>query len=205
MLHCLPTHSQHRRPVDLHTHLSASFIGASFTSKIWHLLLSQGVAFGIGMGFLFTATVGLVPQWFTKRRSFANAMSTGGSGFGGLIYSLATNAMISNLGLAWAFRILAILAFIVNGLCSFTLRDRNKAVGAVHVAFHKDIFKRFEFWLFVLWGFFSILGYIIVVFSLADYCQKVGFTASQGSIVAAMFNCKSMRCQLPALNVFQRS
>jgi hypothetical protein len=33
----------------------------------------------------------------------------------------------------------------------------------------------------------------------------VGFTASQGSIVAAMFNCKSMRCQLPALNVFQRS
>ncbi|KAL1883844.1 hypothetical protein VTK73DRAFT_7632 [Phialemonium thermophilum] len=167
---------------------TASFIGASFTTKIWHLLLSQGVAFGIGMGFLFTATVGLVPQWFTKRRSFANAISTGGSGIGGLIYSLATNAMISHLGLAWAFRILAILAFVVNGICSFTLRDRNKAVGAVHSAFHKGVFKRFEFWLFVMWGFFSILGYIIVIFSLPDYGQKVGFSASQGSIVAAMFN-----------------
>lgn len=156
---------------------------------MWHLLLSQGVAFGIGMGFLFTATVGVVSQWFSKRRSFANAMSTGGSGFGGLIYSLATNAMISHLGLAWAFRVLGILAFVVNGICTFTLRDRNKAVGAVHIAFHKELFKRVEFWLFVLWGFFSILGYIVVIFSLPDYCQKVGFTASQGSIVAAIFNC----------------
>jgi hypothetical protein len=146
------------------------------------------------MGFLFTGTVGLVPQWFTKRRSLANSIATGGSGFGGLIYSLGTNAMIANLGLAWAFRILAIVSFIVNGICSFTVRDRNKAVGAVYVAFHKDLFKRIEYWLFVMWGFFSMLAYVIVVFSLADYCQKLGFSASQGSTVAALFNC--MCCPL---------
>ena len=155
---------------------------------MWHLLLSQGVAFGVGMGFLFTATIGLVPQWFTKRRSFANAVSAAGSGIGGLVYSLAANAMIANLGLDWAFRILAIIAFVMNGICSFTLRDRNKAVGAVHVAFHKDVFKRFEFWLLLSWAFFSILGYIIVIFSLADYVQNVGFDAHQASIAAAMFN-----------------
>ncbi|OIW34735.1 MFS general substrate transporter [Coniochaeta ligniaria NRRL 30616] len=165
-----------------------SFIGASFTSQIWHLLLSQGICFGIGMGFAFTATVGVVPQWFDKRRSFANALSTSGSGFGGLIYSLATNAMISNLGLAWAFRILAIISFIVNGFCSLILKDRNKAIGAVHVAFHKDLLKQTEYWLYVSWGFFSMLGYTITVFSMVDYCQQVGFTAQQGSIVSAVFN-----------------
>ncbi|KAB5551168.1 major facilitator superfamily domain-containing protein, partial [Coniochaeta sp. 2T2.1] len=167
---------------------TASFIGASFTSRIWHLLLSQGVCFGLGMGFAFTATVGVVPQWFDKRRSFANAVSTGGSGFGGLVYSLATNAMIKNLGLAWAFRILAIISFVVNGFCSVILRDRNKAIGAVHVAFRKDLLKQVEYWLYVAWGFFAMLGYTITVFSLADYCQQVGFTAQQGSIVSAMFN-----------------
>lgn len=172
---------------------TASFIGASFTSQIWHLLLSQGVCFGIGMGFAFTATVGVVPQWFDKRRSFANALSTSGSGFGGLIYSLATNAMISHLGLAWAFRILAIISFIVNGFCSVILRDRNKAIGAVHVAFHKDLLKQTEYWLYVSWGFFAMLGYTITVFSLADYCQQVGFTAQQGSIVSAVFNCACCR------------
>lgn len=167
-----------------------SFIGASFSTHLWHLLLSQGVCFGIGLGFCFTATVGVVPQWFIRQRSFANAVATSGSGLGGLTYSLATNAMITRLGLPWAFRVLAILAFVVNGACSLTLRDRNKAVGAVHVPFHKDLFRRFEFWLFVGWGFFGLLSYVIVVFSLTDYAQSVGFTASQGSLAAAMFNCK---------------
>lgn len=158
---------------------------------MWHLLLSQGVCFGLGLGFCFTSTVGVVPQWFTKRRSFANSVATCGSGFGGLTYSLATNAMISNLGLAWAFRILAILAFVVNGACSLIVRDRNKAVGAVHIPFHKDLFRHFEFWLFIGWGFFSLMSYVIVVFSITDYAQSVGFTASQGSLAAAIFNCKS--------------
>ncbi|SPQ18916.1 213e2d1a-9612-48e8-9324-017662670848 [Thermothielavioides terrestris] len=132
---------------------AVSFIGASFSTHIWHLLLSQG--------------------WV---------------GPGGLTYALATNAMISQLGLAWAFRILAIIAFVVNGVCSLTLRDRNHAVGAIHVPFHKGLFKRFEFWLFVGWGFFGLLSYVIVVFSITDYAQSMGFTASQGSLAAAMFN-----------------
>ncbi|KAK4188347.1 major facilitator superfamily domain-containing protein [Podospora australis] len=165
-----------------------SFIGASFSTHIWHLLLSQGVCFGLGLGFAFTSTVGIVPQWFTKRRSFANAVATSGSGFGGLTYALATNAMITNLGLAWAFRILAILAFVVNGGCSLILRDRNKAVGARHVPFHKDLLKLPEYWLFLGWGFFSLMSYVIVVFSITDYAQQVGFTASQGSLAAAIFN-----------------
>ncbi len=177
-------------PLTLTSSPRVSFVGASFSTHIWHLLLSQGLCFGLGLGFCFTSTVGVVPQWFTKKRSFANSVATSGSGFGGLTYSLATNAMISNLGLAWAFRILAIIAFVVNGACSLIVRDRNKAVGAVHIPFHKDLFKKSEFWLFLGWGFFSILSYVIVVFSITDYALSVGFSASQGSLAAAMFNRK---------------
>jgi MFS family permease len=172
---------------------TAAFIGASFTHEIWHLVLSQGIAFGAGMGFLFTGSVGLIPQWFHEKRSLANSIGTAGSGFGGLTYSLAAHAMIENLGLSWAFRILAILAFVVNGVCSFLARDRNKEVGAIHQAFHKELFKKVELYLYLAWGFFSILGYIIVVFSLASYASAVGFTANQGSIIAAIFNCEFLQ------------
>lgn len=79
---------------------------------------------------------------------------------------------------------------MVNGACSLAVRDRNKAVGAIHVAFHLPLFKRVEYWLFIGWGFFGIISYIIVVFSLTDYAQKVGFSADQGSVVAAVFNCE---------------
>jgi hypothetical protein len=40
----------------------AGLFGASWATEIWHLFLSQGLAFGFGMGFLFVASVGVVPQ-----------------------------------------------------------------------------------------------------------------------------------------------
>ena len=102
---------------------TAGLLGASWTTQIWHLFLSQGLAFGFGMGFLFVASVNIIPQWFDKRRSFANAIGAAGSGIGGLVYSLASNAMIQNISLGWAFRILAIVAAVVNTICTLLLKD----------------------------------------------------------------------------------
>ncbi|EMR71149.1 putative major facilitator superfamily transporter protein [Eutypa lata UCREL1] len=168
--------------------VSVSFIGASFATQFWQLLLSQGVSFGVGMGLCFVASAPVPPQWFTKRRSFANAIAAAGSGFGGLCYSLSTNAMITRLGLPWTFRILAIIAFVVNGAASFFIRDRNASIGSVHIAFNWKLFKRVPFQLFEGWLFLSMLGYTILVFSIVDYCRSVGLSASEASLVGALFN-----------------
>jgi MFS family permease len=165
-----------------------SFIGASFAKQIWQLFLSQGICFGWGMGFLFVGSVGVLPQWFSKRRGVANGIGTAGSGLGGMMYSLATNAMIRNLGLAWAFRILAILAFSVNSTCALLLRDRNQAIGATQAAFDRKLFRRCQFWLVLGWGIFSVLGYICLLFSLPNYATSVGLTAQQGAIIGALLN-----------------
>ena len=167
---------------------TAGLLGASFATEIWHLFLSQGAAFGIGMGFLFVSSVGVVPQWFSKRRSFANSISAAGSGLGGLIYSLSTNAMIQSIGLGWAYRVLAIVSCGVNIACTMLIRDRNKEVGAIQLAFDYRLFKRIEFLLLQGWGFFSMLGYIVLLFSLPNYARSVGLTAQQGSVIGAILN-----------------
>lgn len=179
------------------THATLSFgtaleviglIGASFAYNIWHLFLSQGLAFGIGMGFLFVGSVGIPPQWFTTKRSLANGISASGSGFGGLVYSLAAGAMIRSIGIAWCFRVLGLLAFTLNTICIALIRDRNKIIGSRHAPFDVKLFKRPEYLLLNGYGFFSMLGYIALVFSLADYGKKVGLTASQASVLSAMLN-----------------
>ncbi|CZT05034.1 related to protein MCH2 (monocarboxylate permease homolog) [Rhynchosporium agropyri] len=167
---------------------TAGLLGASWAYEIWHLFLSQGLAYGFGMGFLFVASVGLIPQWFSTQRSFANSIAAAGSGMGGLIYSLATNAMIKSIGLGWAFRILAIVACAVNVICTLLIKDRNKQVGSVQMAFDVSLFKRVEFLLLLGWGFFSMLGYIVLLFSLPSYARSVGLTASQGSVIGALLN-----------------
>lgn len=165
-----------------------SLIGASFAKQIWQLFLSQGICFGWGMGFLFVASVGITPQWFSTKRSLANGLSAAGSGLGGLIYSLATNTMIMRIGLGWAFRILAIVSCIVLIVCSLLVRDRNKQVGSSLKAFDHTLLRRTEFLLLLSWGFFSMLGYIVLLFSLPNYATYIGLTAHQGSIVGALLN-----------------
>ncbi|RSM01271.1 hypothetical protein CDV31_011401 [Fusarium ambrosium] len=64
--------------------LSISFVGASFATETWQLMLAQGICFGWGMGILFVGTIGLLPQWFQKKNGLANALAASGSGFGGL-------------------------------------------------------------------------------------------------------------------------
>ncbi|KAL9007161.1 MAG: hypothetical protein Q9188_000095 [Gyalolechia gomerana] len=165
-----------------------ALIGASFAHQIWQLFLSQGVCFGLGMGYLFVGSVGIVPQWFTTKRSFANGIATAGSGMGGLMYSLATSAMIQSLGVGWAFRILGILALTVNFVCAILIKDRNTAIGSSLLAFDYILFARLEYLLVLGWGFFSMLGYIVLLFSLPSYATSIGLSAKQGAIVGALLN-----------------
>lgn len=167
---------------------TAALLGASFATIIWHLFLSQGVCFGLGMGLIFNATVGLIPQWFDRRRSFANSIGTAGSGMGGLIYSLATQAMIESLGLGWAFRILAICSCSVICVAALLIRDRNIAVGAIYNAFDLRLLKRPQFLLTLAWASFSMIGYVNLLFSLPNYAVSIGLTASQASVVGAILN-----------------
>ncbi|KAI4108011.1 MAG: hypothetical protein L6R37_001293 [Teloschistes peruensis] len=165
-----------------------ALIGASFTRRVWHLFLSQGICFGLGLGFLFVGSVGVVPQWFTTKRSFANGIATAGSGIGGLMYSLATEAMIQPFGIGWAFRILGIVAFTVNVVCALLMKDRNKTIGVTQLAFDYRLFKRPEYLLTLSWGFFSMLGYTVLLFSLPSYAISVGLSSRQGSIIGALLN-----------------
>ncbi|GAB7364379.1 hypothetical protein MBLNU230_g4922t1 [Neophaeotheca triangularis] len=165
-----------------------SLIGASFATAIWQLFLSQGVCFGLGMGFMFVGSVGIVPQWFTTRRSLANGFATSGSGFGGLLYSLATGAMIESIGLAWTFRVLGILACVVNTICTILIKDRNKIIGSSQLAFDTKLFRRVEYLLLLGYGWFSLLAYVVLIFSLANYARRIGLSALQAANVSALLN-----------------
>ncbi|KAF7160941.1 hypothetical protein CNMCM5623_006503 [Aspergillus felis] len=167
---------------------TVSLIGSSFAKQKWHIFLSQGVCFGLGMGFLFVGSVGITPQWFHRRRSLAMGINAAGSGLGGLIWSLAVGAMIPRLGLGWTFRVLGIIACVVNLVCANLLRDRNKAVGSRFKAFHLPLLKRPEFLLFLGWGILTMLGYVALLFSIANFAVSVGLSPHQGSIVSALLN-----------------
>lgn len=167
---------------------TASFIGASFATQKWHIFLSQGVCFGLGMGLIFIASVGITPQWFLRKRSIATSLAAAGSGLGGLAYSLAAGALLSSHGLGWTFRVLGLSSMTMNLIAANLMRDRNKAVGSKYRAFHFPLLKRPEFLLLQAWGVLSLLGYVVLLFSLPNFALSIGLSPHQGSIVGAVLN-----------------
>lgn len=165
-----------------------ALVGASFSNSIWQLFLSQGLCSGWGMGFLFLGTIGVVPQWFTKRRSLAAGLASAGAGTGGFVYNLSVNSMIHNISLRWAYRTLAIVAFTTNIICATFIKDRNRQIGAVQRIFDYKLFKSLDFWALSGWSILSIIGYVILSFSLPSYAVNIGLSQQQGSLVGALLN-----------------
>ncbi|KAF3392496.1 putative transporter MCH2 [Penicillium rolfsii] len=167
---------------------TASLLCASWATEIWHLFLTQGLVFGMGLGLIFIPVAAVVPQWFTTKRSLASRISLAGAGLGGAVYSLAASAMIRNLGLRLTYRIMGSIAFVVNTSCTLLIRDRSRAIGSKQLAFDARLFKRWEYTLLLGFSVFSMLGYFILIFSLANFANHIGLNSSQASVASALFN-----------------
>lgn len=68
------------------------------------------------------------------------------------------------------------------------LRDRNKIIGSSQNAFDIQLLKRTEYLLLGGFGWFSMLGYVVLIFSLANYANAIGLNAQQASVVSAILN-----------------
>ncbi|KAF7563447.1 hypothetical protein G7046_g695 [Stylonectria norvegica] len=167
-----------------------SLLTASYSTKIWQLILSQGVCFGWGMGLLYITASAALPPWFSTRRSLAVGIATSGAGIGGLLYSLVTNSAIQAFGVAWTYRILALCSLVANSVASALLKEsggRSRQT-ADHWRFSPRDLGRAEVLLIMFWGVATELGYITLLYSIPSYASSIGLTATQGSIANALFN-----------------
>jgi MFS family permease len=164
------------------------YIAASFASKRWHLYLSQGVLVGSGIGFVIVPSMAILSQWFSKKRSVANGLSSAGSGVGGMAFSWGTQAMIKNIGLSWALRITGIATLVACTIATLLIRDRNRHIQPPQLAFDTKLLRRYEVILLLLWAFISMFGYITLLFSLSDFALSIGLTPAQGTDVVGFLN-----------------
>jgi MFS family permease len=167
---------------------TTGLIAASFAHRIWHLYLSQGVLVGFGIGLTWIPSIAVLPQWFLKRRSMANGICSAGSGIGGLMFSFAVRAILTNVSLAWALRICGLVSGFMNILATCAIRSRNHIVQPRLHPFDVHLFRRYEVFLVLAWGFVSMFGYVILLFSLSDFARSIGLGSTQAAAITALLN-----------------
>ena len=150
--------------------------------------MAQGLLVGIGIGFTYLPSIAILSQWFSKKRSLANGISTAGSGVGGLLFSFATQAMINNVSLAWSYRISGIICCIMNSAAALLIRHRNEVVKPLQRGFDTTLLRRYDVLLLLAWTFSSMIGYVVVLYSLSDFADSIGLSESQAATVSALLN-----------------
>jgi MFS family permease len=166
----------------------SGYIAASFSTKIWHLYLAQGVLVGSGIGFLIIPSMAILSQWFSRYRSFANGISSAGSGIGGVAFSWGTASMIRSMGLAWALRTTGLITLAASITATFLIRDRNHHIKPTQLAFDVKLLRRYDVVLLLLWAFISMFGYITLLFSLSDFALSIHLSREQGTDIVGFLN-----------------
>lgn len=164
------------------------YVSASYSYRIWHLYLSEGALVGFGIGFTYIPSIAVIPQWFQEKRSLANGISAAGSGIGGLLFSFMAEAIIKNVSLAWSFRVTAILSCTMNLIATLLIRNRNEAIHPPQRGFDTKLLRRSNVQLLLAWSFISMLGYVVLLFSLPDFARSINLSDSQAATTSAVLN-----------------
>lgn len=181
---------------------TVGYILSSFATKVWHLYITQGLLIGLSFTLIFLPATLILSTWFDKRKSMAMGIAVSGAGIGGVVFSLSLNKVIKETNdQRWAFRLLAIVDFIGTIIPLITLRPRNQKYLPLKetlnwetlklnckVIFDIKVFNNYPLCILAIWFGFAILGYILMLFTLASYGVSAGLSASQASNITAILN-----------------
>ncbi|SMR62274.1 unnamed protein product [Zymoseptoria tritici ST99CH_1E4] len=167
---------------------TTGYVAAGFVSRIWQLILTQGILVGLGIGFIYVPSLPILSQWFEARRSLANGIASAGSGFGGALFAWTTGAIVDAFGLQWALCVTGLITFILTAIAISLLRDRNRYIQPPQLAFDTSLLVRYEVQLLLAWSFVSMLGYITLLFSLSDFALAMGISPQRATNIVGFLN-----------------
>ena len=181
---------------------TAGYLLASFATQIWQLYLTQGVLVGISFSLIFIPATLVLPTWFDKRMATSMGICVSGAGLGGVVFSLSINKVIETTGShRWALRMCCFVTLAVALVSSLVMRPRNHKpipfsqaltkkflMENLRLIFDIKVFKNGPMVLLACWFALCLMGYILILFSLAAYGTLVGLSHSQSSTVTSVMN-----------------
>ncbi|CAK7225194.1 hypothetical protein SCUCBS95973_005779 [Sporothrix curviconia] len=120
--------------------MGLGFLLASFATQVWHLLLTQGLLYGLGSSMLYFPLLGPAPEYFNRHRATALGLILSGGGVGSLVLSPVVRALLSAVGGRWTLRFLAALSVVVGTPVAWAVPpSRFPVLGATHANANADV------------------------------------------------------------------
>ncbi|VEU23617.1 DEKNAAC104774 [Brettanomyces naardenensis] len=169
------------------------FVGvmlASYSTKLWQIYCTQGLMQGIGMALVAVPSYLILPQWFKGgpggKRNLAFGLGTAGSGVGGIVYNIGMEPILTKHGWHWALRTQAIICLVLNLVAILLSKSRDDKVKPVYKVYDREVFLNFGSLIMTIWVMLSLLGYVVLMYSLGDFTRAMGYGTKEASVVSTM-------------------
>ncbi|KFZ03856.1 hypothetical protein V502_10603 [Pseudogymnoascus sp. VKM F-4520 (FW-2644)] len=173
--------------------MAAALIGASFANNVNHLLVTQGVLFGLGGSIVYYPALVFLDTWFIERKGLAYGIMWGGTGAAGLCIPFTTNWLLNAYGFRTTLRIWAVVITIVSAPLIYFLRARVAPPQSSRPVRQGLGFLRTRtFWLLQIGLTMESLGYFIPSIYLPTFARSLGYSSSVGTLLVALVNAASV-------------
>lgn len=165
--------------------MSMGFALASLSTRVWQLLLTQGLLYGLGSSLLYFPILSAAPESFTAHRASAMGIILSGAGVGGLVLSPLIRALLSACGPRWTLRVLALLTLAVALPAALIAPpSRLGARRPTHVG--RTLAQKPAFVLAAVAGFLQSGGNGLPATFLAEYSVVVGYSVGTAATLVAV-------------------
>ncbi|VEU21893.1 DEKNAAC102811 [Brettanomyces naardenensis] len=176
----------------------AGFLLCSYSTKLWELYCTQGLILGFGFSLVFNPSIIVLSGWFLKYRGLSSGIVVCGAGAGGMVFTLAAQALITQKSdFRWAMRMLGLTTLGLNLIVLAIIKERipvkrerswKSFRKQFHVILNWRVMKRWHVIALTFWFAMGIVSYIVITFSLASFATFIGLSEVEGSHVTAIFN-----------------
>ncbi|KAH9485839.1 Aspyridones efflux protein apdF [Psilocybe cubensis] len=178
-----------------------ALILSSFATKVWQLIILQGIVFGIGAGVFYAPILIWLSDWFVERRGLAGGIIFGGSGVGGFVLPIAMGYLLKNVGFGWAIRTFGLVLGVCGGIALLGVNPRlplRKPITYLHRKpwFPKDLspFRNPVFLCMMVINSVQALGFYPVSIFLTTYTSYLSAGTFTSTVTLALFNAASVIC-----------
>ncbi|CAG7963203.1 unnamed protein product [Penicillium nalgiovense] len=165
----------------------------SFSSNITHLVLSQGVGFGIGGCIAYSPSILYMDEWFVHRRGLAFGITWAGSGVSGIIFPIGLEKLLNRFGFETTLRVISVVVFLLAAPFIYFHKPRlpvRKTVDYQRLNF-RFLMTRI-FCIYQLGNIIEALGFFLPGIYLPTYARSIGATDFLSSLTVTLLNLASV-------------
>ena len=177
----------------------AGLVLGSFASTLEVLILTQGVAYGLGFLIFYYPILSMVNEYWIARRGMAYGILCGASGFSGCIMPFVLQTLLAKYGYRTTLRAMAVALALLTGPLIPLLKGRLPPSERASVPRMNWTFLRSPlFWIYSVSNLLQGFGYFFPSLYLPSFASSLNLGGKSGALLLALMSV----CQVGGQFVF---